>query len=106
MILREDELRVLIEHNAGDPNRQAVWIGELAYQRIAEIQRQLPNPTGLCSCGREVYIDQKGVYSSGYVFHSDDNSLSHCGETWDPDTPEVAALKREWANLKHIANHA
>lgn len=105
--LTRAELLLLIDLNADDPNRQSIWLGELAAQRIDAIRSELPNPKGTCSAGRRVFIDQKGAYSSGYVIHFDnDTPCGHAGEVWDADEPWVTALKREWANLKHIAKRA
>lgn len=97
------ELHCLIGLNYDDPERQTQWVRELALIRIGDIRNELPNPTGVCAAGLPIYIDQKGVYSSGYVLHRDGHSVcDHAGEVWDRDTTEIAVLKDEWANLKKL----
>lgn len=94
---------MLVEFTQDDPVRQTVWVRELAQMRINDIRHELPNPLGLCAANLEVYIDQRGVYSSGYVLHAHDHSIcEHAGENWYSDTPEIAALKSEWSNLKKL----
>ena len=104
MKLTKAELFALIALNEDNPERQSLFIGELAWQRIDEIRALIPNPTGICAAEKPIYLDQKGAYSSSYVLHADHSICEHAGEVWDRDSDEVRTLKAEWANLKHIAS--
>jgi hypothetical protein len=90
--LTDHEIAVLY-WDATDPERKALWEGELRTRAQQEIMRQLPARTGICPGGLPCVMDEKGAYSSGALLHKGSYSMcEHKGEIqWDEPTPEVAA---------------
>jgi hypothetical protein len=92
MRLSDDELALLIVHSSG--SRREVLLNHLRFQIRAKLQRRRPSPTGKCSAGRRVRVDDKGAMSSGYVYHLDVHGCGvpgYCEHTpieWDAPSAE------------------